>query len=45
MVEYLKTPPSPATLKQLHAMLGVPVRQMVRDNEAIYRELDLADAG
>lgn len=45
IVEYLKTPPTLATLKQLHAILGVPVRQMIRDNEAIYAELGLADAG
>ena len=43
VVEYLKTPPPLARLKQLHAMLGVPVRQMVRDNEAIYGELGLED--
>ena len=45
VVEYLKTPPTLATLKQLHALLDVPVRQMVRENEAIYAELDLADPG
>jgi arsenate reductase len=45
VVEYLKTPPSLAALKQLHTMLGVPVRDMLRDNEAAYKELDLADTG
>jgi len=45
VVEYLKTPPTLGTLKQLHAMLGVPVRQMVRDNEAVYQELGLDDSG
>lgn len=45
VVEYLKTPPPLARLKQLHALLGGPVRQMVRDNEAIYGELGLDDPG
>lgn len=45
IVEYLKTPPTLSTLKQLHTMLGVPVREMVRDNEAPYKELGLADPG
>lgn len=45
IVEYLKTPPSLSTLRQLHTMLGIPVRAMLRDNEAVYQELDLADAG
>ncbi|TXI01418.1 MULTISPECIES: arsenate reductase (glutaredoxin) [unclassified Cupriavidus] len=45
IVEYLKTPPTLATLRQLHTMLGVPVRAMLRDNEAAYQELDLADPG
>lgn len=45
IVEYLKTPPSLATLRQLHTMLGVPVRAMIRDGESAYKELDLADPG
>lgn len=44
VVEYLKTPPALATLQALHAGLAVPVRQMIRDNEAIYQELGLGDA-
>ena len=45
IVEYLKTPPTLPTLRQLHTMLGVPVREMIRDGEAAYKELDLADQG
>ncbi|AVA37370.1 MULTISPECIES: arsenate reductase (glutaredoxin) [Cupriavidus] len=45
IVEYLKTPPSLATLRQLHTMLGLPVRAMIRDGESAYKELDLADPG
>jgi len=45
IVEYLKTPPTLSTLKQLHTMLGVPVREMVRANETPYKELGLDDPG
>ncbi|BDB25869.1 arsenate reductase (glutaredoxin) [Cupriavidus sp. P-10] len=45
IVEYLKNPPSVPALRQLNTMLGVPVREMIRDNEAPYAELGLADPG
>jgi arsenate reductase len=45
VVEYLKQPPTLATLRQLHTMLGLPVREMLRSNEDVYKELDLADPG
>lgn len=45
IVEYLKTPPTLATLRQLHTMLGLEVRDMLRDNEAVFQELGLADLG
>ncbi|KAF7962198.1 arsenate reductase (glutaredoxin) [Cupriavidus basilensis] len=45
IVEYLKSPPSVSTLRQLQTMLGVSAREMMRDNEAPYQELDLADPG
>jgi arsenate reductase len=41
IVEYLKHPPSVGTLAELHKMLGGPVRDMVRVDEAEYRQLDL----
>lgn len=44
VVEYLKAPPSVDELKALHHMLGGSVRDMIRDNEAPYQELGLADA-
>ncbi|VVE19637.1 arsenate reductase [Pandoraea eparura] len=44
IIEYLKTPPTLADLKRLHKLLGVPVREMIRSNEAEYAELGLADA-
>lgn len=43
IVEYMKAPPSIADLKALHEMLGGTVRDMIRDNEAPYVELGLAD--
>ncbi|KVE37944.1 arsenate reductase (glutaredoxin) [Burkholderia sp. BDU5] len=45
VVEYLKQPPTVAQLKVLHRQLGRPVREMIRDNEAPYKDLNLADAG
>jgi arsenate reductase len=43
VIEYLKQPPSVEELKALHEMLGGSVRDMIRDNEAPYQELGLAD--
>jgi len=43
VVEYLKTPPSKARLKQILKMLGLKPRQLMRRNEAEYKELGLAD--
>jgi arsenate reductase len=42
-IEYLKTPPTVSQLKQLSAMLGLPVREMLRDTEQEYKDLGLAD--
>lgn len=44
VIEYLKTPPDAGTLADLAAKLGVPVRAMMRSQEAPYKELGLADA-
>ncbi|MGA7966676.1 MAG: arsenate reductase (glutaredoxin) [Gammaproteobacteria bacterium] len=44
VIEYLKTPPDVAQIKRLATQLGVPVREMLRNNEAVYRELKLGDA-
>ncbi len=43
-VEYLKHPPSRATLQKLLRALGLPLREMVRRQESVYAELNLADA-
>ncbi|CAB3797563.1 putative protein YfgD [Paraburkholderia ultramafica] len=44
IVEYLKQPLTVTQLKQLNAQLGCPVREMIRNTEAEYKELQLADA-
>nr|WKF59790.1 putative protein YfgD [Paraburkholderia busanensis] len=43
VIEYLKQPLSVDQLKQLNAQLGCPVREMIRDTEAEFKELHLAD--
>ena len=44
IVAYLKTPPSRAELKKMISDAGIDVRTAVRRREALYTELDLADA-
>jgi arsenate reductase len=41
VVEYLKQPLSVAQLKTLNAMLGCSPREMLRDSETLYKELEL----
>ena len=43
VIEYLKTPPDRATLEQLVAAMGVPVRDLLRQKGTPYDELGLAD--
>ncbi|MEO6016700.1 MAG: arsenate reductase (glutaredoxin) [Polaromonas sp.] len=43
VIEYLQTPPTPATLKALVAQMGVPVREAIRQKEAVYKALCLDD--
>ncbi|UWX04574.1 arsenate reductase (glutaredoxin) [Pseudoxanthomonas sp. NC8] len=45
IVEYLRSPPDRATLETVIARMGVPVRDLVRQKEALYTGLALADAG
>ncbi|WP_188569138.1 arsenate reductase (glutaredoxin) [Undibacterium terreum] len=44
VIDYLKTPPDLAALKDLRAQLGGDVRAMLRDNEEEYASLGLAGA-
>lgn len=44
IIEYLKTPPSTARLKELLAMLGMAPRDLMRKKEQPYKDLGLADA-
>ncbi|WP_426610066.1 arsenate reductase (glutaredoxin) [Bradyrhizobium sp. McL0616] len=43
VIEYLRTPPSRETLKQLITAMGVPVRALLREKGTPYNELRLAD--
>jgi len=45
VIEYLKTPPTPARLKELIAAMGVPARALLRRKEAPYAALGLDDPG
>lgn len=45
VVEYLKTPPTVAELKALQEQLGRPLLDMVRDNEAPFKDLGLGAEG
>lgn len=45
IVEYLKTPPSRAEIAGLIDDAGIEVRTAVRRKEAVYAELNLAEAG
>lgn len=43
VVEYLKTPPSVAQLRRLLVQLQLPVREILRRGEAVYREQGLGE--
>lgn len=43
VIEYLKTPPSRATLTDLIARMGIPVRALLREKGTPYAELGLDD--
>jgi len=45
IIEYLKTPPTREKLRELVAQMAVPVREVVRQKEAIYQELGLDGQG
>ena len=45
VVEYLKTPPSRATIKELVERMGVPLRRLLREKGAPFAELGLGDPG
>ncbi len=43
VIEYLKTPPTKAKLKELIAAMGLPVRALLREKGTPYAELKLDD--
>lgn len=43
IIEYLKTPPSTETLKQILNQLGINARDLLRPKEAEFKSLNLSD--
>jgi arsenate reductase (glutaredoxin) len=43
VIEYLKTPPTRALLKQLVARMGISVRDLLREKGSPYKELGLGN--
>ncbi|MGX4772828.1 arsenate reductase (glutaredoxin) [Bradyrhizobium guangdongense] len=43
VIEYLKTPPSRETLRQLIAAMGISVRALLREKGTPYKDFGLAD--
>ena len=43
VVEYLKEPPSADEIREILQLLGLEPRQLMRQHEAPYKELNLAD--
>src|SRR5947199_10753883 len=43
VIEYLKTPPSRARLRELAKTMNVPIRALLREKGTPYAELNLAD--
>jgi arsenate reductase len=43
VIEYLKTPPPRERLQELIAQMAMPVREVIRQKEAVYKELGLDD--
>lgn len=41
VIEYLQTPPSRETLRQLISAMGIPVRELIREKGTPYAELQL----
>lgn len=43
LVEYMQDPPDVETLQKICALLGVPVRNLLRTNEKVYKDAGLDD--
>lgn len=44
IIEYMKEPPDRATLEKIVSMLGVPVRDLLRTNEQVFKDAGMDDA-
>ena len=45
VIEYLKEPPDEIELRQLLDLMGISARDLLRKNEAPYKQLNLGDPG
>jgi len=43
VIEYLRTPPTKQRLQELIAAMGITTRALLREKEALYTQLDLAN--
>jgi arsenate reductase len=44
IIEYMKDPPDIDTLKQIVSMLGLPVRDLLRSTEQVFKDAGMDDA-
>ncbi len=43
IIDYMKEPPDTETLQKIVALLGVPVRDLLRSNEQVYKDAGMDD--
>lgn len=43
VIEYMKEPPDKDTIRQISDLLGLPLRDLLRTNEQVYKDADLGD--
>jgi len=44
VIEYMKDPPDIETLKKITAMLGLPIRDLLRTTEQVFKDAGMDDA-
>lgn len=44
IIEYMKDPPDRETLEHIVSLLGVPIRQLLRSNEQVFKDAGLDEA-
>lgn len=43
IIEYMKEPPDKETIQQISLLLGIPMRDLLRTNEQVYKDAGLDD--